>query len=214
MKQNLIEWYTRNGFKFWKIENSKGKIIAENTAKSKDDKSNADDNASRLSIELDSLERNPTADRYTVNAMQIFGHDWKVFPFQTYGSNAGTSNFGTGGGSAMDMAIMFGKMQSDLANQSLIYQMQRDKEREERERNEANTGISEMIKPLIPMLVSSVAPMAIKGMFDLAGKSPQILAFLEKLTANPNVQAGMTQMVESYFMKNNVQSTETTNPID
>lgn len=197
MKQTVLDWYLRNHFKFWKIENSKGKVIADNAVNKEN--SNPDNDGNRLLVELDSLERNPVAERYTINAVEKNGQDWKVYPFVCYGQSQ-SSNFGTGGGSAMDMAIMFGKMQSDLANQTLIWKMQQEKEKEERERNEGTqTGLMDTLKPLIPMLASSVAPVLLKGAFDLAEKSPAILSFLEKVTSNPTVQAGVMRAMETYF---------------
>lgn len=192
MKQTVIDWYKRNGFNFWKIENSKGKTIADNTA----GKSKEDGDASRLTVELEALERLNITERYTVSGMVKNGHDWSAYPFHT-----SPSAFGMGGGGSngiMEMAMMFGRMQSDNANQMLIWQLQQEKaERERKEAERMTFGkILESMKPILPML----APVAVNGLFGLAEKSPAIQNSLATLLANPqvaqvftNIMVGMAQ---------------------
>ncbi len=193
-----MDWIIRNKFMFWKIENSKGKLVADNSPNK--EASVKDENGTRLSTELDALERLGIAERYSVYAMQKNGQDWQMHPFMTYAPAA--NNTASGGSFPVEMAMMLGRMQAEQASQQVIWQLQREKEERERKEQEAGSGIGDlakMLKPLAPALISSVAPMAIKGIFDLADKSPQIRAFLEKVTANPAVQEGIMQMLTNYF---------------
>lgn len=195
MKQNVIEWFVRNKFNYWRILNSKGKAVADNSPNK--ESSAKDENGGRLGIELDGLERLQLSERYNVEAIQKNGQDWQTHPFITYGAN----QVNPSGGFPIEMAVMLGRMQAEQTSQQMIWQLQ--KEKEERERKEQETsGISDifkMVKPLAPALIASVAPVAIKGIFDLADKSPQIRTFLERVASNPTVQEGIMQMLTNYF---------------
>lgn len=197
MKQQVLDWYNRNKFHYWQIENSKGKVIAVNTA-GKAGK-NPDEGGQILGVELTSLESLNLAERYSIAGMEKNGDTWQYFPFQTYASMP--NNAPGNGGFGIEMAMMLGRMQAEQTTNQLIWQLQQEKaERERKEQETSGLGeIIKMIKPLAPALLSSAAPLIFKGVFDLAGKSPQILALLEKVTANPAVQEGITQMVTNYF---------------
>ena len=211
MKQQLIEWYIRNKFQFWKIENSKGKVIADNTPNK--EHSSKDETASRLTLELDALERLPVSERYSVHCLQKNGqHDWQTYPFITHGASSNSQS----GGLPVEMAMMLGRMQAEKENQALIWQLQREKEERERKEQETGGGLGDftkMLKPLAPALISSVAPMAIKGLFDLADKSQPIRTFLEKVAANPAVQEGIMQMLTNHFT-NQAQANGTSTDIE
>lgn len=198
MKQTVIDWYKRNGFNFWKIENSKGKTIADNTH----GKDPADGDASRLSVELEALERLNITERYTISGMVKNGDQWKGYPFHT-----SPSAFGGGGNNGiMEMAMMFGRMQSDNANQMLIWQLQQEKaERERKEAERMTFGkILESMKPILPML----APVAVNGLFGLAEKSPAIQNSLATLLANPQVAQVLTNIMVGMAQQQQPQQTQ------
>ncbi len=212
MKQHVIQWFIRNGFNFWKIENSKGKIVADNSPNKAGTKE--DNKADRLTLEIDALESLSITEKYTVYGLVKNGQDWTVCPFYTTAPQNSFGN-GGGGGGTIEIAMQLARMQANEASSVIIQQFQREKE--ERERKESE-GLSNMIKPLIPMLAPILLPTIIKGFFDLSTKSPQILAFMSKMAENPTIQAGITQAFESYFTQvnnNNAnQSTEITAPIN
>lgn len=193
-----MDWVIRNRFMFWRVENSKGKLVADNSPNK--ETSAKDENGTRLSSELDALERLSITERYSVYAMQKNGQDWQMHPFMTYAPTANSS--ASGGNFPVEMAMMLGRMQAEQATQQTIWQLQREKEERERKEQEESGGFGDfasLLKPLAPALISSVAPIAMKGIFDLADKSQPIRTFLEKVASNPTVQEGIMQMLSNYF---------------
>lgn len=202
MKEIVMEWYVRNNFKYWKIQNSKGKVIANvspNTEKP------ADPNGELLRTELESLERQGITERYEVGAIAKNGQDYNFRPFHvvSYAQNNGMSS---GGALPLDFAVQFGKLQSDMMFQQIMYQKDREIEAL---RGEKSGGIGEVIKASLPALMPVIAPALVNVLGNIAAQSPAAVKFLE----NPAVQNAISSLIIASATQNG-QSTGTQQPTE
>ena len=130
MKNEIVEWYKEMSFRFWKIENQNGKLIA-SVPVEKDGK--GDPEAEKLERELSRLERLNNIGTYSVGGSERNGKEYSYQTFvvgnptnQSEGFKPSQTNTTLAG---LELAAGYGRLQSELAIQPLKLALEQ-KERE------------------------------------------------------------------------------------
>ncbi len=208
MKNEIVEWYKEMSFRFWKIENQNGKLIA-SVPVEKDGK--GDPEAEKLERELARLERLNNIGTYSVGGSERNGKEYSYQTFvvgnqnnQSEGFKPSQTNTTLAG---LELAAGYGRLQSELAIQPLKLALeQKEKEISELKKKKPESEgfglgllIQEAIRQTAPELMKQVLPIGVKWLMEVAPKAPAIYDLINNVCASPTIQEGIKQAGEAYF---------------